>query len=511
MAYTVVQKVKGNFYLYEVEGYWDPEKKQARQRRKYLGRCDEEGNLLTPKTAQREISLCKTFGPYYLLLELANQCGLYDRLTAAHEDEADFILSLAILQIVHPSAPAHLQDFFEESFLPELLNLQREFSPQELTEFLTGLAKEDYRHYRLCRSRAADERALIFDLTAPATDPWETPASGRDYHPCSSQLMNMSLVCAADTALPIFYKFFSGRLRDTMLLSDLAAELASLGISQYHFLLDGSFFSESNLRLLAQSPLTFTLSLPLERNAAAELLSRAQAMIRSPQHTHVWQGEAVSVYESTIDFGKSRLRVIVCLNYARETKERSALYARIAEAEEYLNGREYDAAFISEFREHHQFLTELLSLREADGKIVTRRREAKFLNVEAKLGRTILLTTSQEPWAAVLSAYQQRSKLEIQFRVRKSRLESGVSCLASPESWAGQAYLDFIALILRTALDNRLRQQPSLSDCQPADVLNEMSKLKIVKIGEDWRLSALTPKQKEYCRALKIALPVDNY
>ena len=37
MAYTVRQKIKDRIYLYEVESYWDKEKKQSRQKRKYLG------------------------------------------------------------------------------------------------------------------------------------------------------------------------------------------------------------------------------------------------------------------------------------------------------------------------------------------------------------------------------------------------------------------------------------------------------------------------------------------
>ena len=38
MSYVVEQKIKGNIYLYEVTSYWDKEKKQSRQKRKYLGR-----------------------------------------------------------------------------------------------------------------------------------------------------------------------------------------------------------------------------------------------------------------------------------------------------------------------------------------------------------------------------------------------------------------------------------------------------------------------------------------
>ena len=42
MAFTIEQKIGKHVYMYEVESRWDPEKKQARQKRKYLGKKDGE-------------------------------------------------------------------------------------------------------------------------------------------------------------------------------------------------------------------------------------------------------------------------------------------------------------------------------------------------------------------------------------------------------------------------------------------------------------------------------------
>ena len=37
MSYIVEQKIKNRIYLYEVNSYWDKNKKQSRQKRKYIG------------------------------------------------------------------------------------------------------------------------------------------------------------------------------------------------------------------------------------------------------------------------------------------------------------------------------------------------------------------------------------------------------------------------------------------------------------------------------------------
>lgn len=45
-------KKTGIRYAYENESYWVPELKQARNRRKYLGRVDDDGNII-PSTGKR--------------------------------------------------------------------------------------------------------------------------------------------------------------------------------------------------------------------------------------------------------------------------------------------------------------------------------------------------------------------------------------------------------------------------------------------------------------------------
>ena len=100
MSYVIEQKIKGRIYLYEVESYWDSEKKQARQRRKYLGKKGEDGEAITPRRLP-VVSSSAEYGSLYLLNEVAEQIGLRESLFACFEKEvAESILSLAYFQIV---------------------------------------------------------------------------------------------------------------------------------------------------------------------------------------------------------------------------------------------------------------------------------------------------------------------------------------------------------------------------------------------------------------------------
>ena len=56
MSYTIEQRIGDHTYLYEVESFWDPEKKQPRQRRKYLGKkVLKVENLFDPEAKIRPI------------------------------------------------------------------------------------------------------------------------------------------------------------------------------------------------------------------------------------------------------------------------------------------------------------------------------------------------------------------------------------------------------------------------------------------------------------------------
>ena len=50
-----INKKTGITYVYESESYWDPEKKQPRNRRKLIGKLDDDGNIVpTGKSGRKK-------------------------------------------------------------------------------------------------------------------------------------------------------------------------------------------------------------------------------------------------------------------------------------------------------------------------------------------------------------------------------------------------------------------------------------------------------------------------
>ena len=78
MSYVVHQKIRGHIYAYKVTGEWVPSKKNSKQRRKYLGKVDENGNII-PKvhcTMPVRIDGAYDFGDVFLVLGIAGDLRL---------------------------------------------------------------------------------------------------------------------------------------------------------------------------------------------------------------------------------------------------------------------------------------------------------------------------------------------------------------------------------------------------------------------------------------------------
>lgn len=100
MSYIIEQKIKGHVYLYEVQSYWDPVKKQARQRRKYVGKKDQTQAAVTARKLP-VVAAAADYGHLYLLKQIASSIGLVKAIQKSFPHElADALLSLACFQIL---------------------------------------------------------------------------------------------------------------------------------------------------------------------------------------------------------------------------------------------------------------------------------------------------------------------------------------------------------------------------------------------------------------------------
>ena len=114
MSYIVKQKRGNSIYVYRVTSYWDKEKNQPRQKRKYLGRIDTISGEFIKSTGikgKKAMSMMpktsKDYGNIYLLDKISEKIGLKEILKEIYPYRWNNILSLAFFA-VSESSPFYL-------------------------------------------------------------------------------------------------------------------------------------------------------------------------------------------------------------------------------------------------------------------------------------------------------------------------------------------------------------------------------------------------------------------
>jgi len=97
MSYTIEQKVKNHIYLYQVESYWDKEKKQSRQKRIYLGKKDPQTGEVIKETT---LYMSWDTGHTYFLQAIAKKIGLIAELKKAFPAKWYELLTLALFKMI---------------------------------------------------------------------------------------------------------------------------------------------------------------------------------------------------------------------------------------------------------------------------------------------------------------------------------------------------------------------------------------------------------------------------
>ena len=219
MTYLVKQKIRGRTYAYEAENYWDPEKKQSRQKRRYLGVWDEATGQIIPKTAERDVKTTKSLGPAYLLDSVSSEIQLRKKLSGSFGEDGDIFLAMAMSKLLHQTSLKNLNTVLDDSFLPEMYSLKESFSSQWLSNFLERLATKEKSMNSFYNSLiAGEDETLIFDITSLSSASrnidwleWGYNRDGLDL-----PQVNLGLVLSLHRHLPLYFKLFPGSISDVV-------------------------------------------------------------------------------------------------------------------------------------------------------------------------------------------------------------------------------------------------------------------------------------------------------
>lgn len=514
-----VQLIKGVSYVYEDSPYWDPIKKQTRHKRRYIGKLDQNGHFIPNSTfaaaselqaiqkhpGRKRLPLKRCFyGATSLLHHLSQQLGILKDLEEAFPEEAYAILSLAYYLVMENDSPMYR---FSHWAIRHWHPYNRDLSSQRISDLFAHIQNTACQHFfRNQHQRRMEKEHLAYDTTSISSYSQLINQVKYGYNKDGDSLpqINLALVFGEESMLPVYYRKLPGNITDVSTVQKLLRDLDTLGYKKIKLVMDRGFFSTANLNGLYQRRAKFLIT---GKSHVRWIRDHIEKVRSSIQHFTCYEEDHELYRSSTKDVWPYEER-----NAQGEILRQSTrrIYVHV-----YYNGHRAE-------EEKQDFLHTLHDLKTSleEGECAPHQEEMRdrFFNYKEtpKRGRKIgykeeaiedhlktfgyfvLLSNEIKDPLTALSLYRNKDLVEKAFGNLKNRLNMRRFLVSSGESLDGKLFVQFVALILVSAIHQVMKKHKLYRRYSMASLLDDLDLIERFDApGRPSHLSEITQRQKD--------------
>lgn len=510
MSFKVEQKIGKYIYIYETESYWDKNKQQARQRRKYIGKKDlKSGKIITPRLSNKP-KVSRDYGIVYLLEKISHRLGLTKILNKYFEDDSKAILALVYFMITDIQALYLYKDWVESTFIDQNVYM----TAKQVSEFLNKINNSEVNRQRFLSEwtkLAKSNEAVIFDITSLSSYGLlnETVEWGYNRDRETLAQINLGVVYSEGKKLPLFYKIYQGSINDVVTLEKLSKEVKVNGIKDAFFVLDRGFYSEHNIKEIKNLKLRFILSASGTNKRIKNLINKHSVNIANSENAFLSDKHVIHHIQDKVTIGGCDLIAHIYYSEERRSSEYNNFLKQILEAEKVINKKEFKE--IEEAEDYIESLNYKTYFNTSiENNIVLIRRKSEAINERiGKMGIMVLLTNTDKSKEETLDLYKRRDGVEKLFDVLKNELNSSRLRVHTRETMEGVLFIKFISLILYSELFNIMKEAKLNEKYTVRELVQELKKIRKVEMinGENYT-TEISNKQKNILQAFNVPIPI---
>jgi len=568
MAYIVKQtSATGKIYVHLAVNHHISALKQARQSRQHLGVLDaESGELLLSKAVQQITpdivallaksgiayhgrhapasgrqrknalpsalrthdvpSAVEDIGEMHALLHLCRDLGL-ERSLSVFAQDGGALLILAIWQVCTGDAQYLAESWLDTRVLPSGW-AAADFSSPSLSALMERIGGNQTlldRFFRAWIAERAFPQAVIYDTTSISTYSEQLAEAEWGYNRDKESLPQINLAMAMDgmSGTPLAFRLLPGSIADVTTLLITGKFLAEYGLTTFSYSLDRGFYSSANLHELLLASLDFVIGVPFTNKQAVQVARTALPLLQSSKCSLLYGDQVMRQTATTWevcmktkaapDTPPRSLKAFVFFDQERATnqtlqRERKLLELERLAAKQSFDDRQEAEAWRMENTKH---LARFLQTLDHDGHPYITRRDDLIDEANAMAGLSVYVAhNEQTPMTAerALAVARGRDAVEKVFDVFKndnhqSRLRTGKSDVAQ-----GRVFVAFLAAIVRTNLECRMREAKLNKHLSIDEVLAGLRKIRVVRFESGNRVLLEIPKKtRTLMEALKIPAP----
>jgi len=510
MSYTIEKKVGSRIYLYEVEGYWDKEKKQSRQKRKYIGRKNPDTNEIIKRKPQVEVKMVFEYGGIYFTEQLIKSCGIRDFIVSNFSDLSDLLEKIIVFQVTE-SEPLYLF----ESWCDSVLELSDKVATsQKISRIMKKIGEMESNRENFFVSwneKQKDTKGLFFDITSFSSYSNLIDIVEWGYNRDGDKLpqINFGMLMGYPSKLPLLYSIYQGSISDVSTIKNISAKLDALNLKKITLILDRGFYSQYNIVEIYNSfenfviPMTFTTVLSKNILLMSKDISRADNLFCINKRAVFYQNHKAEIS------GK-QIYAHVYLDEERRAREIKTLVSKLFEIQQNLNKQifnskeEADEHLKLNYSGHRKYFL----IDQTSENICFKRNNATVSSMIERMGKTILITKKNLPKEKVLDLYLNRESVEHCFDILKNELHQDRLRVKGRKTLEGRLFVMFLSVIIHTHITNIMKEKNLFKTFTLKELLKEMKKMKMVKMvnGKTY-ITEISKKQKLILKAFGIKQP----
>lgn len=487
-------KRSGITYAYESTSTWDKEKKQSRSKRHLIGRVDEATGKIVPTDgrnrnakakAEQEVGRVthKYHGATYLLSELAQSTGVTADLRRCFGARTDMILSLAQYFVLEPNNSLYRFAHWQSNHSHQYGNC---ISSQQSSDLFGSIADTEINNFfRLQGKRRSEGEYWAYDSTSISSYSQTLKqvryGHNKEHDPLAQ--INLLMIFGEKSGLPFYYRKLSGSIPDVKTVVKLLDDLDVIGVKNAKLVMDRGFYSKDNLNALLSQHLKFLVGIrtgiKLVQSTIHDNADELRSFRNYDDNTRVygmtvrtkWSFEQKRPNKGDVIHEPRRVYLHLYCNNERRAEDEQALDQHLGQLYQELQDGRHLEAHAKEYAKY--FVVKQTPKR---GIQVTPKDDA-IQQAKKLCGYWALISNDKMTAQEALHIYRNKDLIEKGFGNIKERLNGRRLLVSSEKSLNGKLFVQFIALILISAInqvmhDQRLYNQYSLQ--QLLDRLDEV-------------------------------------
>lgn len=530
-------KRSGITYAYEAVYRWDKEKKQSRSTRTLIGRLNEETGEIVPTDGRNRnkqggfaegrpakrgpkpspVVRHQYYGATYLLDSISEQLGITADLRSCFPNNYRQILSIAYYLILEDKNPLYR---FEKWNHTHAHPYGEDIPSPRSSELFAAIADDEISRFsRLQGKRRIEKEYLAYDSTSISSysECLHQVQYGHNKEDDRLPQLNLLLVFGEKSGLPFYYRKLAGNIPDVKTVKSLLADLDVLGLNKVKLVMDRGFYSAENVNGLLREHLKFLVGVRITLKMVKSVLESVYDSIRdfrnfnSTMNTYgitvptEWDYKMERTNKGDVVTGKKRVYLQLFYNLDKGAEDEMKFDKKIAALYSELMTDKRIEDHESQYKQFFQVK------RTPKRGIQVTAKEKELKKARRYFGYFALLTNEKMDAFTALKTYRMKDVVEKAFGNIKERLNMRRMLVSSERSLEGKLFVEFVALILISAIHKRLLDTKTYKKYTMQQVLDKLDIIELFEApGCEPRIGEVLQEQVELYEILGVLPPTSS-